>query len=144
MVYSKCCGGTFKKSDERSRTLARNGGEIQRIRMIWNEVTIRERLSKDDRWVCHALKILFDRQTLEERESGYASKRNGIGFNSSDAFFFSRLAEFYIEKGFLTRGQVAAARKGGIARYWKQVLEVIKANERIKEERIRNDKVDCR
>ena len=105
--------------------------------MEWNETTIREKLAKDDRWVCHALRILYSRQDQDERESGVAKKRNGMGFNSNDAFFFSRLAEFYIKTGFLTRQQLSAARRGGIGKYWNQVLEVIKANETIKEERMR-------
>ena len=102
---------------------------------IWNEETIREKLAHDDRWVCHALKILYARQEGDEREDGRAKRKNGIGFNSTDAFFFGRLAEFYLKQGFLTKLQIGAARKGGIGKYWRQVLEVIKANERIKEER---------
>ena len=103
----------------------------------WNRISIREKLAHDDRWVCHALKILYDRQEGDEREAGQAKRKNGIGFNSNDAFFFSRLAEFFIKQGFLTKPQLAAARKAGIAKYWKQILEVIKANERIKN--VRNE-----
>lgn len=105
--------------------------------MPWDERSIREKLSTDDKWVCHALTVLYARQTLEEKEVGYANKRNGMGFNSTDAFFFGRLAEFYINNGFLTKLQIGAARKGGIAKYWRQILEVIKANDKIKQERIR-------
>lgn len=103
--------------------------------MQWTEETIREKLATDSRWVCHALKILYARQEEDERESGQAKRKNGMGFSSKDAFFFSRLAEFYLTEGFLTGTQINAARKGGIGKYWKQVLEVIKANEKIKEER---------
>lgn len=100
---------------------------------IWNETLIRSRLDVDDKWVCHALKVLYQRQTADEREQGIAKHANGMGFNAMDASFMSSLASQYIEKGWLSRKQIAAARRADIGKYWKQLLEVIQANERLKE-----------
>lgn len=101
---------------------------------IWNETMIRARLDYDDRWVCHALKILFERQTADERDAGTTRHVNGMGFSSADGFFMSSLATQYIEKGWLSKKQIAAARRADIGKYWRQILEVIQANERIKNE----------
>lgn len=101
---------------------------------IWNETLIRARLDFDDRWVCHALKTLYERQTADEQDSGATRHVNGMGFSSVDGYFMSSLARQYIEKGWLSKKQIEAARRADIGKYWKQILEVIKANERIKEE----------
>lgn len=100
---------------------------------IWNETLIRARLDYDDRWVCRALMVLYSRQTQDEKSDQTAKHTNGMGFSAADAPFFTRLAEWYRDKGWLSKKQIAALRRDDIGKYWKQILEVIQANERMKE-----------
>lgn len=81
---------------------------------------IHEVLATNDRQVGEALRVLLSYQVAGEREAKCAAYVNGMGFNSGDAEFLTSLAEWYVEKGFLSPRQLELARKK-LPKYWNQL-----------------------
>jgi len=65
------------------------------------------------------LLIVYHNQTGDEVEKLTANRKNKIGFNKADAPLLTRLAEKYLDRGYLTSIELNAVR-GRIAKYWKQ------------------------
>lgn len=86
-------------------------------------------LVKSDKAVIRALIVLNERQTTDEQSSAITKYHNGRGFRPCDAFMGSKLAQFYLARGFLSPKQLAWARKtnkAGLPRlsvYWRQLAE---------------------
>lgn len=55
--------------------------------------SITKLLETNDKAVCRALVVLFERQTADEQTSAVTKHRNGMGFNGYDAGFGSWLAK---------------------------------------------------
>lgn len=65
------------------------------------------------------LLTVYRNQSGDEKQEMTAKRRNGIGFNRSDAPILTSLAEKYLEEGFLTLSELETVRRL-IAKYWKQ------------------------
>jgi hypothetical protein len=87
-----------------------------------------EMLRTNDKAVCRALVVLFERQTEDEKASEHTRHENGRGFRPCHARMGTSMAKFYLSRGFLTQRQIAYWRREGkegmrIAIYWKQLLD---------------------
>jgi hypothetical protein len=86
-------------------------------------------LETNNKAVARALVVLYQRQTWAEQSSDSTNEDNGRGFSHAHAFIGSKMAKFYLDRGFLTEKQVAYWRKKTpmgrmkIGMYWKQLVE---------------------
>ena len=80
-------------------------------RTDWTKAEIRANLEASDKWLCHGLIAIFNKQTEDEKQDGRTSHDNGIGFNGVDAEILTSYAMQYKERGFLTPKQIALTRK---------------------------------
>ena len=58
-------------------------------RTDWTKAEIRANLEASDKWLCHGLIAIFNKQTEDEKQDGRTSHDNGIGFNGVDAEILS-------------------------------------------------------
>jgi hypothetical protein len=79
-------------------------------------------LAKSPAAIEKAIKVIYARQTQEEKAGKSTVKLNGIGFSAGDAEFLSSLAEWLLKGRHLTYKQMASARKM-VPRYWRQLIE---------------------
>ena len=93
---------------------------------IWTESEIRELLTTDDKFVCRALKKLYDRQTEGERLSKETHVTNGEGFNKIDADVLTNICEWGLSHGRLTGKQLMLVRRR-IMKYSKQLARIANA-----------------
>lgn len=89
---------------------------------IWTKEEIVNLLNTNDKFVCHSLMVLYSFQTADEKVYGEANCINGAGFNGTDAKILTSFAEFYNEKGFLSRKQMEIAKKR-IVKYAGQLVK---------------------
>lgn len=88
------------------------------------QVFVKSKLSTDKTWATKALvRIYKENQTESEQIKEETIEDNGIGFTGTDAKFLSDLARHFIDKGFLTTGQMGWVFKK-MPKYWKQVMEM--------------------
>lgn len=66
---------------------------------------IKTRMSNDRNFTAKALLFLYSRQTDSEKNSKATNTNNGVGFNSADSDFLSRLAQWYQTHKFFTDKQ---------------------------------------
>jgi SWI/SNF-related matrix-associated actin-dependent regulator 1 of chromatin subfamily A len=94
---------------------------VQTEKAVYQPVTgdLRELFRKDEN-VIGALIHIYNRQTADEQSIQDTVLQNGIGFNGTDAKFLSSIAEFYLQKRFLTQRQLAVARES-LYKYHKQL-----------------------
>jgi hypothetical protein len=101
--------------------------------MLTKEAVL-ELLERNDKAVARALVVLYNRQTEVEQSCDATVGDNGRGFSHAHAFIGTRMAKFYLQRGFLTPKQIAYWRKSTpkrgmrIGMYWKQLIEA--ANEK--------------
>lgn len=104
-----------------------------------NKETIVKLLSENDKAVAHALVVLLKNQTATEVQSESTINRNGQGFRPCHARLGTSMAEFYLNRNFLSPKQVAYWRKPmacgnmRIAVYWRQLAEAAAAKAAAKE-----------
>lgn len=94
----------------------------------WTKRLIKAGLAKDDRWVEKAIRTLYACQTADEKRTGSAKWRNGRGFNSHDAKWFSKLAKYLQGGAHLTPNQMAEARNR-LMKYAGQLAKIANAKE---------------
>lgn len=85
-------------------------------------------LENNDKAICRALVVLYNRQTADEKVEGDAKYRNNRGFRPAHARMGSSMAEFFLKNGYLSEKQIAYWRVRGkqgmrISIYWRQLLE---------------------
>lgn len=85
-------------------------------------------LRTNDRAVCRALVVLFERQTEDEKTSENTRHHNNRGFRPCHARMGTSMAKFYMRNGYLTPKQLAYWRHEGkegmrISIYWRQLLD---------------------
>lgn len=80
-------------------------------RTDWTKDEIRAKLESNDKWLCHGLVAIFNKQTAEEQRDGQTQEDNGIGFNGVDAEILTSFAMQFIERSFLTPKQLTITRK---------------------------------
>lgn len=94
---------------------------------------IREKLLTDDRWLARALVALNERQTWDERRDETTRYHNEQGFRPMHAKRGTSMAQFYLNRGYLTPKQLAWWRartesgKSRIEIYANQLLKVAAA-----------------
>ena len=81
---------------------------------------IKQRLLKDSEFVVGALVALYGEQTVEERATKGTYYKNRRGFNSVDAEILSRIADFYLNKGYITERQLTLVKRK-LTKYHKQI-----------------------
>ena len=90
---------------------------------VWTEAEIKELVQTNDIVLYRALKELYNCQTADEQASGHTKHYNGAGFNGVDGPILSSMAEFLIQRGFLTTKQKAIVRKK-LVKYNKQLTKL--------------------
>jgi len=86
-------------------------------------------LETKDAAVARALVVLLENQTNDEQRTDSTRVHNGKGFRPCHAYMGTRMAKFFLQRGYLTPKQVAywrAPQKNGkmkIAMYWRQLQE---------------------
>jgi hypothetical protein len=100
--------------------------------MTWNKDSIQYLLARSDVAVERAILRIYERQTLDEQHKGSTKNKNGIGFGAFDAAYFTMRAKDILRGWKLTPYLARQARRRGIAKYWKQLLEVIEEKEKEK------------
>lgn len=88
---------------------------------------IQKLLDTNDRAVCRAIIVIYNRQTEAEKCSATTQEDNGIGFSGVDATILSSFAEQLLGINrravpMLSARQLEIARPK-IRRYWKQLLD---------------------
>lgn len=79
-------------------------------------------LSHDNQKASKALLILFDRQTVEEKDRRLTLNENKVGFTAYDADILTGVARSYISNGFLTTKQLELVKKK-MKKYAGQILD---------------------
>jgi hypothetical protein len=103
-----------------------------------NKELIVKLLETNDKAVCRAIVVLYNRQTATEQSLQTTSEANGRGFTGFDGKIGASMAQFYLRNGYLSPKQIAVWRKRDkrgnmkIARYWKQLLEEAQAKQSAK------------
>jgi SWI/SNF-related matrix-associated actin-dependent regulator 1 of chromatin subfamily A len=72
---------------------------------------LKELIKTDPSYTIGALLKLYSYQTGDERSAQYTVHQNDMGFNMLDAGVCSDMAEFYLNRGYLTTGQVVLLQK---------------------------------
>lgn len=90
---------------------------------VWTKDEIKSLLEKDAKFVGRAIVKLFEKQTRGEQDSDQTMEDNGVGFNGFDAEILSNFAKFFMKTGFLTKKQLAIARKK-VIKYAKQLTMI--------------------
>lgn len=78
----------------------------------WSKERVKNMLKTNDKAVIRGLVVLYGFQSKEEKEAYTSIHDNGLGFNSVDAEFLSRLAKAALQYGSLTKTQMQWARNG--------------------------------
>lgn len=66
----------------------------------------REILKEDEHFACHALSLVYKKQTEDEKQTESVNHNNGVGFRAEDAKFLSSLAAQLERKGGLSEKQM--------------------------------------
>jgi len=88
-----------------------------------NVDTIRTKVSSDPRWAQRAILALYERQTIDEQNSGFTVYKNGMGFSGYDAEILTSFAKQIGNGRTLTTKQLAVAYRR-LPRYAKQLALV--------------------
>lgn len=85
---------------------------------------IKEKLSKDSKWIERALVVLLNLQTKEEQNVETTIEDNGVGFNGYDAKYLTYCAKWVLGGRHLNEANL---KKCGdrLPKYWKQISSVI-------------------
>lgn len=67
---------------------------------------LRQMLTTNEKWAIGALMRIYDNQTNTEQMNENTHCINGIGFTVGDAKLLTRFAEFYKNRGFLSKKQM--------------------------------------
>jgi hypothetical protein len=102
--------------------------EVAGEQKVWTKDEIKELLSKNDKAVYRALKVIYSLQTDTEKRQEQTGEVNSVGFSSYDSKFLTSLAKQYSERGTLSVKQLEAARKG-MMKYAGQLAKI--ANKKI-------------
>jgi hypothetical protein len=66
---------------------------------VSKEAMLREKLSKDDRWIARGLLTVYDHQTEDEQRSKETREHNGVGFTGIDGQILSNMADRLLRRG---------------------------------------------
>tara|TARA_Y100000593_G_scaffold44225_2_gene84406 strand:+ start:367 stop:663 length:297 start_codon:yes stop_codon:yes gene_type:complete len=94
---------------------------------MWTQEAIKELLKTNDKAVARGVVAIYNLQTESEKIIGETSEANGVGFNGVDANFMSSIAQFYMQKNWLSPKQIEFARKK-LLKYSKQLTNIANSN----------------
>ena len=94
----------------------------------WKKDEIKDMIEKSDYALIKGLLRIYENQTMDEKRSESTSHDNGIGFNGSDAEFLSKMAKFFLDRGYLTGKQIDVVRKK-MLKYSGQLTKIANTNE---------------
>ena len=80
-------------------------------------------LSSNKAWALRGLKVIYDNQTADEKNTATTRHYNNIGFTGADAEFLTSLAQQYERKGDLSDKQMAILYKK-MPKYAGQLLKM--------------------
>lgn len=66
---------------------------------VSKEAMLREKLSKDDRWIARGLLTVYDHQTADEQRSKETREHNGVGFTGIDGEILTNMSERLLRRG---------------------------------------------
>ena len=66
----------------------------------------KEKLANNKAWALRGLKVIYDNQTTDEKNTASTRHYNNIGFTGADAEFLTSLAQQYERKGDLSDKQM--------------------------------------
>lgn len=78
---------------------------------IWTADEIRIKLLNDNRWVVRGLLAIYKFQTESERYAKETLEHNNVGFNGADGNILSSIADFYLNRNFITDKQLCIVKK---------------------------------
>lgn len=84
---------------------------------------IREQITTNDQWACHAIAALYRYQTADEQLDEATKHQNSVGFNGVDAPFLSSLARQLAEGRALSWKQLKVAKRL-LGKYAGQLLKI--------------------
>ena len=93
---------------------------------VWTAEEIKELIQTNDKVLYGALKKLYACQTADEKAVGETVEYNGVGFNGVDSPILSSMAEFLIQRGYLSDKQKCIVRKK-LVKYNKQLTKLANA-----------------
>lgn len=93
---------------------------------VWSEEEIKNLVQTNDKVLYGALKKLYAEQTADEQRMSETRHTNGVGFNKVDSKFLSSVAEFLLNRGYLTDKQKYCTRKR-LVKYNKQLTKLANA-----------------
>jgi phage terminase Nu1 subunit (DNA packaging protein) len=98
---------------------------------IYTKEVIKSLLSTDSKWMERGVIVLYERQTQDEQKTGQTHVYNNRGFNSSDSRYMTWVAKWLLESksNHLNEKHKAKVAKS-LPKYWGQILEIIKNNQR--------------
>lgn len=79
--------------------------------MTYTADFIREKIATDDRWLIRGLLAIYKKQTDGEKKIQETTEKNGVGFNGIDAQIMSSIAEFYMNRNYITPKQTVVVRR---------------------------------
>lgn len=97
----------------------------------WTKEEIKKLVETNDTMLCRSLVKLYECQTADEQRSKETKEHNGEGFNALDAEIMSSIAEFYIDRGYITEKQKAVVRRK-IMKYVSQITRLANIHEEAK------------
>lgn len=72
---------------------------------------IREKMDTDDKWLVRGLIAIYKKQTAQEKAIRETREKNGVGFNGVDGQIMSSIAEFYMNRQYITPKQTVVVRR---------------------------------
>ena len=78
---------------------------------IWTADEIKNNILNNDVWAVRGLLAIYKYQTEMEKKAKETLIHNNVGFNGADGKMLSSLAQFYLNKNYLTDKQMYILRK---------------------------------
>jgi hypothetical protein len=114
------------KSNMRTTTIhdaPRPDNEIEKVEPKWNKARILHLLKTNNEMVKRSLLVIYGRQTAEEQNCKDTIETNGVGFSGSDAGILTSIAQWYLERGYMSPKQLDIVRKK-MLKYTRQLVEI--------------------
>lgn len=108
------------------------------------EAYLKDLLKTNDKALLRAIVLVYDNQTLEEKDKGESIEDNCIGFSKIDAKEMGDIARKIKANKALTKGELAKSRNK-MQKYWKQLMIISKkqAEAKLAEEELAAQKEDA-
>lgn len=84
---------------------------------------VKMKLKTDDKWALRALVSIYNLQTEDEKQEGYTSNLNFVGFSGAHSAIMSSMAVQYLMRGRLSEKQMNVVKKI-ISKYHRQIIDI--------------------